>query len=203
MGKTVDYVFSAGSPWTYFGHWRFQDIARRSGATIKVKPVDFGRIFPLTGVRPLGERPVQHQAYRLVELKRFRDHLKMPLNLKPKFSPVPRDPSALLIIAADRIAGTDAAMQIAGALMRACWAEDRDNSDPATLMAICREQGMDADKLSAEAKSPAVRKQYETYTEEALALNVFGAPSYIIDGEIFWGQDRLDFVERRLSAAAN
>ena len=198
MGKTVDYVFSAGSPWAYFGHWRFHDIAKRHGAKINVKPVDYGKIFPLTGVRPLAQRPVQHQAYRLVELKRYSDYLKIPLNLKPKFSPVPRDPSAHLIIAADRVGGTDAAMLIAGALMRACWAEDRDASDPATLMALCKENGLDAERLAAEAQTPAVRKQYESYTEEAIALNVFGAPSYIVDGEIFWGQDRLDFVERAL-----
>lgn len=202
MSKTVDYFFGAGSPWAYLGHARFTEIAKRHGVTVNVKPVDFGKIFAASGGLPLAQRPVQRQAYRLVELKRYRDYLNLPLNLKPKYSPVPRDPSAQLIIAADRIGGTDAAMRLSGALMRACWAEERDISDAATLAAICREQDMNAEELAAAAQSAEVRTRYEGYTAEALALNVFGAPSYVIDGEIFWGQDRLEFVERALARGA-
>lgn len=203
MTKKVDYYTAAGSPWAYFGHPRFSEITRRLGSKVNIKPVDFGRIFAATGGLPLHERPKQRQAYRLVELARYRDHLGMPLNLKPKFSPVPRDPAALLTIATDRTEGTEAAMRLSGALMRACWAEERDISDAATLAAICEEQGLkDSAALAARSKMPEIRALYEGYTDEAMALNVFGAPSYVIDGVIFWGQDRLEFVERALSSKA-
>ena len=198
MSKTVDYYFSPTSPWTYLGHERFAQIAKRHGAAIRVKPVDYGRIFPLSGGLPLAKRPPQRQAYRLVDLRRFRDHLKLPLNLQPKYFPAAADPAAQWIIAAGRAGGPAAAMRIAGALMRAVWAEERNIADAGTLASICKEQGMNAEQLVAAAAPDAVKADYAAYTDEAIALNVFGAPSYVIDGEIFWGQDRLDFLERAL-----
>jgi carboxymethylenebutenolidase len=199
MGKTVDYYFSPMSPWTYLGHARFADMAQRHGALINVKPTDFGKVFPVSGGVPVAKRAPQRQAYRLVELKRFRDHLKLPLNLQPKFFPVPADLAAQFIIAAGRAGGSAAAMQLAGCILRACWAEERNISDTDALSAICKEQGMDAVALAAAAQSEAVKAEYAAYTEEAVARHVFGAPSYVIDGEIFWGQDRLEFVARALA----
>jgi 2-hydroxychromene-2-carboxylate isomerase len=200
MGKTVDYYFSPMSPWTYLGHARFADMAARHGATINVKPVDFGKVFPLSGGVPVAKRAPQRQAYRLVELRRFRDHLKLPLNLQPKFFPVPADLAAQFVIAAGRAGGSATAMRLAGALLRACWAEERNIGDAQTLGVICTEQGMDAAALAAAAQSEAVKAEYESNTQEAVARAVFGAPSYVIDGEIFWGQDRLEFVARSLAA---
>jgi 2-hydroxychromene-2-carboxylate isomerase len=199
MGKTVDYYFSPMSPWTYLGHARFAAMAKRHGALINVKPVDFGKVFPVSGGLPLAKRAPQRQAYRLVELKRFRDHLKVPLNLQPKFFPVPADLAAQFIVAAGRAGGSEAAMRLAGAVLRACWAEERNIGDAETLGAIGKEQGLDAAALAAAAQSEAVKAEYEANTQEAMARNVFGAPSYVIDGEIFWGQDRLEFVERALA----
>ena len=199
MSKTVDYYFSPISPWTYLGHSRFAEIARRHGAVVKVKPADFGKIFPLSGGLPLPKRAPQRQAYRLVELKRFSDHLKLPLNLQPKFFPAPGDLAAQFILAAGRAGGSDAAMRLAGAVQRACWAEERNIGDGETLRALCAEQGLDGVKLAAAAQSDAVTAEYAANTQEAIERNVFGAPSYVIDGEIFWGQDRLEFVERALA----
>ena len=199
MSKTVDYYFSPMSPWTYMGHARFADMAQRHGAAINVKPTDFGKVFPVSGGVPVAKRAPQRQAYRLVELKRFRDHLRLPLNLQPKFFPAPADLAANFIIAAGRAGGSDAAMRLAAAMLRACWAEERNISDAETLNVICREQGMDAGSLAAAAQSEAVKAEYDSNTQEAIARNVFGAPSYVIDGEIFWGQDRLEFVERALA----
>jgi len=200
MGKTVDYYFSPISPWTYLGHARFAGMAQRHGAVVNVKPTDLGKVFPVSGGVPVAKRAPQRQAYRMVELKRFRDHLKLPLNLQPKFFPAPADLAAQYIVAAGRSGGSGAAMRLAGALLRACWAEERNIADAETLNAICKEQGMDAAALAAAAQSDAVKAEYESNTEEAIARNVFGAPSYVIDDEIFWGQDRLEFVERALAA---
>ena len=199
MGKTVDYYFSPISPWTYLGHARFAEMAKRHAATVNVKPADFGKVFPVSGGLPLPKRAPQRQAYRLVELKRFSEYLKIPLNLQPKFFPAPGDLAAQYIIAAGKAGGSDAAMRLAGAVQRACWAEERNIADADTLGALCTEQGMDAAALAAAAQTEAVKAEYAGYTQEAIERNVFGAPSYVVDGEIFWGQDRLEFVERALA----
>jgi 2-hydroxychromene-2-carboxylate isomerase len=197
LPKTVDYYFTPSSPWTYLGHQRLVDIARRHGAHITVKPVDLGRIFPASGGLPLAKRAPQRQAYRLTELKRWRAFLGVPLNPQPKFFPVAADPAALMIVAADRKELN--ALALAGAVMRALWAEERDIADAETLKAIAREQGRDADALAAAAADPATRAAYDAYTQEALERGVFGAPTYVYGDELYWGQDRLDFLDRALA----
>ena len=100
MAPTIDYYFAPQSPWTHLGHLRFWDIARRHGAAVRVLPVDLpGRVFPSSGGLPLSKRAPQRQAYRLVELKRWSDHLHAPLNLEPNYYPVNGDDAARLIIA--------------------------------------------------------------------------------------------------------
>jgi carboxymethylenebutenolidase len=200
MGRTVDYYFAPQSPWAYLGHQRLVDIVARTGATLRVMPMDLGgKVFPISGGLPLGQRAPQRQAYRLVELQRFSQHLKIPLNLKPQYFPVGGDPAARLIIAADMAHGAAAAMAIAGALLTACWAQERNMADDAVLAELLQEQKLSAGLL-AQSHSLEVQALYETYTQAAIAAGVFGAPSYVLEGEIFWGQDRLDFLEQALAS---
>jgi 2-hydroxychromene-2-carboxylate isomerase len=199
MNRTVDYYFAPPSPWTYLGHARFDEILRQRGASVRVMPVDLGgKVFPISGGLPLGQRAPQRQAYRLVELQRFSQHLNAPLNLKPKYFPVSGDDSSRLIIAVDQHHGVEAAMRITGAVLSACWAQERNIADPKVLAELLAEQGLDAACLD-KANSQTVQQTYEKYTAQAIAAGVFGAPSYVVDGEIFWGQDRLDFLDRRLA----
>jgi 2-hydroxychromene-2-carboxylate isomerase len=197
MLKIVDYYFAPHSPWTYLGHQRFEAIARRHGATIQYKPVDYGKIFPLSGGLPLGKRAPQRQAYRLAELTRWREFLAVPLNIQPKYHPVASDLAAQLIIAAERAGAPGGTLSFA--LMRACWAEERNISDAETLAGIATEQGLDGAKLIATARTPEITMLYEALTREAIDRQVFGAPFFIYKGEPFWGQDRLDFLDRALA----
>jgi len=197
----IDYYFAPQSPWSYLGHQRLCELAQRHGATLRLRPVNLGEVFPVSGGLPLAKRAPQRQAYRLVELQRFSAWLKLPLNLQPRFFPVAGDDAARLIIAVDRQEGTPAALALAGAIMAAVWVQERDIASAAELAALLAEQGLPAQRLD-EARSPAVAEAYEHYTRQAIAAGVFGAPSYVLDGEIFWGQDRLDFLERRLQALA-
>ncbi len=130
MTVAIDYFLSPQSPWTYLGHERFAEIAREAGATINVLPVDLGRVFPVSGGLPLAKRAPQRQAYRLVELKRFSEHLGRPLNLHPRYFPVASDDAAKLIIAVDANDGSDAAMKIAAAILRGVWVEEKNIADP-------------------------------------------------------------------------
>ena len=198
MSLTIDYYFAPQSPWTYLGHQRFWDIARAARASVRVLPVDLGgKVFPVSGGLPLAKRAPQRQAYRLQELQRFSQWLDVPLNLQPHYFPVNGDDAARLIIAVDMKDGTDAAMKLGGAVMRAVWVEQRNIADEATLGRLLAEQGLPAARVD-DAHSQAAHERYEIDSQQAIEAGVFGAPSYVIDGEIFWGQDRLDFVERRL-----
>ena len=201
MSITVDYYFTPQSPWVYLGHKRFAQIARAAGAKVRVLPIDLGgKVFPVSGGLPLGQRAPQRQAYRLLELRRHSDFLDLPMNVKPKFFPVSGDDASRLIIAVDLNDGADAAMKISGAIFNAVWAQERHIASEKVLAELLAECGLDAARLD-QSYSQAVQERYEANTEQAIQAGVFGAPSYLIDGELFWGQDRLDFVERRLKVA--
>ena len=198
MSTAIDYYLSPQSPWTYLGHERFAQIAAAAGAKVNVLPVDLGRVFPVSGGLPLSKRAPQRQAYRLVELQRWSAYLGRPLNLQPRYFPVDSHDAAKLIIAVDSADGTDAAMRVAGAVMRGVWVEQRNIADPAVLQAMLDECGLAARRLD-DSQSQTVHERYEDDSQRAIEAGVFGAPSYMLDGELFWGQDRLDFLERRLA----
>ncbi len=199
MSHTVDYYFAPQSPWAYLGHQRFQQILSKTGANVRVMPIDLGgKVFPISGGLPLGQRAPQRQAYRLTELARFSKWLGAPLHLKPTFFPVGGDDAAKLIIAVDMTEGPQAAMAISGAILSAVWAQQRNIADEKTLAELLSEQNLPASCLE-QAYSQASQVRYESYTKMAIDAGVFGAPSYVVNGEIFWGQDRLDFVERALA----
>jgi 2-hydroxychromene-2-carboxylate isomerase len=199
MPLTVDYYLAPQSPYVYLGHERFIDIARAAGAQVKLLPIDLGgKVFPISGGLPLAKRAPQRQAYRLVELKRFSEFLGRPLNLTPKYFPVPGDDAAKLIIAVDQLDGTPAALALTGAILRAVWVEERNIADAQELAALLSACKLPARRLD-DAQAPGAQQRYEAYTQSAIETGIFGAPSYVIDGEIFWGQDRLEFVQRRLA----
>ncbi len=194
---TIDYYFTAQSPWTYLGHDRFVRMAEAAGAQVRVMPADFGQIFATSGGLPLAKRAPQRQAYRLVELRRFSEALDLPMNLQPRFFPVAGDDAARLIIAVDLADGAEAALSLSGAVFRACWVQERDIASAQTLSELLAECALSADRL-AQSQQPAVLQRYAAYTQQAIDAGVCGARSYVVDGEIFWGQDRIDFLERKL-----
>jgi 2-hydroxychromene-2-carboxylate isomerase len=175
-------------------------MTQAAGAAVRVKPMDLGEIFPVSGGLPLAKRAPQRQAYRLVELQRFSSHLGVPLHPQPAHFPVNGNDAAKLIIAADAAHGSAAALDLAGRVGAAIWAEQRNVAEHAVLAALLAEAGLPAGLLDS-ASMDAAAQRYAAYTAEARDLGVFGAPTYVIDGELFWGQDRLDFVQRRLATA--
>jgi 2-hydroxychromene-2-carboxylate isomerase len=198
MPKVVDYFFTPVSPWTYLGGARLDAMVRRHGIELRYKPCDYGKVFPVSGGLPVGQRTKQRQAYRLMELERWRDHLGIPLNIHPKHFPVASDFAARTIVAAKQ-SGADPG-KLASALLRAVWVEERDVSDRATVAAICDEGGLDGKALVAAADGAAARAEFDANTAEAIERQVFGAPTYIYRDKLYWGQDRLDFLDRALAA---
>jgi 2-hydroxychromene-2-carboxylate isomerase len=197
VSKFITYYYSHASPWSYLGHQRLADIAARQGATVDYVPITLSGIFPRTGGVPLPKRAPERQAYRLVELERWPRLLGIPLNPQPRFFPVDDRPSARLALAA-KARGDDIA-ELSLGLMRACWVEERDLTDPATLQAIADTAGLDGRQLLDEAETEHAQVQLEEACDQAVADGCFGVPWYVVDGEPFWGQDHLDMVGKALA----
>lgn len=204
----IDCFYSLSSPWMYLGGPQLEDICRRHGVALHLKPFDFQKVAPDNGGVPLRTRPDARKSYHALELERWREYLGLPLNLEPKhYKPnfaheTPVDPNwnkypGWMVIAAQE-RGEDAFL-LSHALLRALWAEERDTTDPGVRIAIANENGYDGTSLQALETAPATQAAYERYTREALAAGVFGSPTFVFeDGERIWGQDRLGFVDRKL-----
>ena len=198
MTRIVDYYFATVSPYAWLGHDRLVAIAQARGATVTIKPINLGDVFPVSGGLPLSKRAPQRQAYRLVELQRWAQYLSKPMHIQPKFFPVNGDLAAYWILAAAELGATQA-LSLAGAVGRAIWEQERNIADAATMEAIATECGLPAAALAMRAQAPEIAEKYAALTQEAIARGVFGAPTYIVADELFWGQDRLDFLDRKLA----
>ncbi len=198
MGKVVDYYFATNSPWAYLGHDRFVALAASHGAAIDLVPVDLAKVFPVSGGLPLAKRAPQRQEYRLVELKRWSEHLGIPIHLEPRYLSAPPDVGARWVLSALE-SGTPEGLAMAGGVMRARWAEEADTADPAVLGEIARRAGLDAEAIASRAQTPEIQAKLDANTARAIEARVFGSPWYVYRGEPFWGQDRLDFLARALS----
>ncbi len=197
MTLIIDYYLSLNSPWAYMGGPRLAAMAQRHGAEVRVKPVNLGEIFPTTGGLPLPKRAPARQAYRLAELKRWSAFLDLPLTLHPAFFPAPEALAAGCVIAAGQSGGDP--LGLTQAILCAVWAEEKNIAEEATLAELAKVSGHDPQALLAQAQEPATAETYAGYTAEALERGVFGAPSYVFNGEVFWGQDRLEFLDRALA----
>ena len=198
MQKTISYFAMPISPWTYLGHDKLRAIALRAHARIELKIMDLGQIFPATGGLPLAQRSPQRQAYRLQELARWQQTTGLPLNIHPQYFPANPVLASLITLHLRDTVSTEAALDFLGAALKAIWAQEKNIADENVLTHLLQELGHLPSLLSA-AQSDANRAAFAADTAQALANNVFGAPSYIVDQQLFWGQDRLDFVEKQLS----
>ncbi|HUI58678.1 MAG TPA: 2-hydroxychromene-2-carboxylate isomerase, partial [Steroidobacteraceae bacterium] len=197
---TIDYYVWLLSDWAYLGGVRFIQIAARHGLRVNHIPMRMPDVFAGSGGVLLAERSWQRQAYRIQELRRWRAKLGIVVNIEPKFFPTDVDLASCVVIAAQN-RGLPVA-DLVNALMRAVWAEDRDIADPATIADMVTANGFDAASLLTEAGTAPVRAEYRTNTKRALDRGVFGSPCYRFNGELFWGQDRLDMLEEAIIRAS-
>ena len=194
---TIEYFMSPGSPWSFLGHKRFIEIVNRFNVNVNMYPVNYGEIFPLSGGVPVSKRPIQRQSIRLQELKRWGDFLKISLNPEPKFFPSKSLLPSLIIIAS-QLKKTNQAFDLANNIMSALWVENLNIDDEDTLINILKKMDLDADEILNYAKTKECEDAMKSGTRLAIEKGVFGAPTYIYNNELFWGQDRLDFLERAL-----
>lgn len=178
------------------GHQKLADIAKKHDAKIDFKPVDFGLVFPATGGLPLNKRAPERIKYRMTELIRWRDELGLEFNLEPKFFPTDPALASKVCFAAEE-SGADS-FGLGYQFMKGVWENEQQIADENTIREIVDTFGLNGNELLEKAADEKYDALYKSYSEEAINNGAFGAPSYIIDGELFWGQDRLYFVEKKL-----
>lgn len=195
--KKILYFYSVVSPWSYLGIKRLKEISKKYSAQIIEKPIDLvGKVFVATGGTPVPQRHISRQNYRLLELKRWGEFLNIKINQKPKFFP-PKDPHlpALFCLASIDM-GIN--MDFSSKVLEHLWVKENDISNIDTLKLIADDLKISFEELSKLATSDKIKKIYETNTQEAINMNIFGVPSYVYNNEIFWGQDRLELLEHSL-----
>ncbi|MCX8998303.1 2-hydroxychromene-2-carboxylate isomerase [Rhizobiaceae bacterium BDR2-2] len=193
--KTVYYYHALSSPWAYLGWPEFKALIEKHDLNVVVRPT---RIVPDNGGVPLRSRPQPRQDYHAVELDRWRRRLNMPLVLKPKYYPTNNEFSARMVIAADRLGLP--ALELSHALLRALWAEEQDVTRPDVRIAVADRLGLDGKALQAMEDTPEIMQAWNDSHEEAKRRGVFGTPTWIYNDVLYWGQDRLNFLDEALSA---
>ena len=194
MGKTVDYYHFLISPWSYIAKDRFNKLKERTGITVNYLPIDVGSTFANMGGVPPAKRHPSRQRLRMDELKRWSEHLGLSMNLTPAFFPADQTLAACMVHAAPAVQ----AAALSDAILTAVWRDEKNIADTDTLLAIADDCGIDGTALLAAADNAAMRQKLMDVTADAHAKDVFGSPTYSLDGELFWGQDRLDFLERAI-----
>ena len=198
MTNTIDYYYYSASPFTYLGHQAILDVAVNHGAILNFKPVNLFGIWEVSGAVPPAKRPLVRQRYRMLELQRARVARDLPLNLKPKHFPV--DASlADNVGCALILQGHNPAAYI-GHCCAAVWAEDKDISDKDTIANILNVAGFDSAEILPLASVDAASELKDRNTLEAIERDAVGVPAYVLNGEVFWGQDRIDQLDAALAS---
>ena len=196
--RTIDYYFTLVSPWASIGHRLFTEIATRHGARVRYRPVSLGVVFPESGGLPLAQRHPLRQRYRMLELQRWREKRGIAINVKPAHWPF--DPTFIDCVAVALVAGDANPEPFVRRTFAAVFEDERDLTDPRVVEGILDQAGVDAAAMMKAAVSPEIKARYEANTKNAVAAGVFGSPAYVLDGEVFWGQDRLELLDDALTS---
>ncbi|NJN39981.1 MAG: 2-hydroxychromene-2-carboxylate isomerase [Gammaproteobacteria bacterium] len=192
----IEYFYSAHSAYAYLGSARFMAIARAAGRTIRHRPIDLGRVLPACGATPFRDRTRAHYAYFFRrEIDRWAEERNAPVMAG---RPTHHDNdttlcNGMLIAAIARGHNVD---RLAHVMLESHWRDDSDLADRETLVELGKRAGLDPVPLLDAALSDAVQTIYAANNREAIERSVFGSPTYFVDGDMFYGQDRLEMVER-------
>ena len=198
MSRTVDYFYTHQSPWAYLGHDVFRELATRHGVLIRPRPVDLTGVFGASGGMPLAKRHPARQAYRFIEMQRWKDKRGVPLTFRPRYFPTNPGLADRCTIALAETGGP--ALDFSGAAFKAIWADDLDIADETVIRSILDTLDIDPDVVMTAARSPDIAGVYEKNQKDAIEAGVIGSPCYVWKGEPFWGQDRLDLLDDAMSS---
>jgi 2-hydroxychromene-2-carboxylate isomerase len=192
----ITHYFAPMSGYAYLGIAALREMGARYGVHIVHAPVDIQAAFSAAGVTPPAVQSPAKKAYRAKDMMRWAQRRSLPLNPEPQFWPVAGGLASRFIVAAENVSQSGAEMS--EALLAAVWTRDLDIAKEETLVRLVDECGLDVASVSQAAKDPATQAMANQYTADALALGLFGSPTYLFAGEIYFGQDRLDFLEEEI-----
>ncbi|EFI51019.1 2-hydroxychromene-2-carboxylate isomerase [Afipia sp. 1NLS2] len=198
MAKSVEYYYSFQSPWAYIGHKPFFDLVTAHGLSVDYKPVFLGELFSETGGLPLAKRHPLRQRYRMVELQRWREKRGLNFNLQPEYWPFNARLADGVAIAIAESGGNPEPFM--WSVFEGIWQHELNLADPDTVMALADRSGLPGTTLIEQSKSVEVEDIYEQNRQDAIAHGVFGSPAYVLNGEVFWGQDRIDLLADALAS---
>ena len=197
MTQAVEFYFDVGSPAAYLAWTQLPAIARETGTEIEYRPFLLGGVFQATGNRSPMEVPAKGQ-YMVDDLQRFARRYGVPFAHNPHF---PINTLTLMRGALGlQLREPQRMVPFVDAVYRAIWVDGANMNDPATVAGVLQRADFDPQKVLALASDPAVKDALKSATQEAVARGVFGAPTFFIDGHMFWGQDRLDLVKEALQS---
>lgn len=196
--RSFDFYFDIASAYSWLASSQVEALAARTGATAVWRPFVLGFAFKATG----NETPVRipaKAAWMQADLGRWARRYGLAYTYPSRF-PVVSMSALRMLVAARRLHGDASVPRLALALFDAAWAHDRDMTDPQVLARCAGDVGLPADALLAAVESPETKAELKANTDAAIALGVFGAPAFVVDGQLHWGNDRIDFVEAALRA---
>lgn len=196
MSKTLEFYFDFGSPTAYLAHKRLGQLSKQYGLQVRYMPMLLGGVFKATGNTSPVAIPAKGKYMLELDLPRFALRYGVPLNFNPHF---PINTLNLMrgAIAAERLGCIQAYIDLA---FDAVWVEEKNMGDPGVVSQVLSEAGLDAASLIALSQDPEVKAELVADTEAAVARGVFGAPTLFLDGAMYFGQDRLDFIEDAIKA---
>jgi 2-hydroxychromene-2-carboxylate isomerase len=196
MIQNIQYYFVLNSPWSYLSGSRLKDIAKEKNANVVLKPILIGELFSRTGGQPLKQRSEQRQAYRLTELQRWSTKLGLPLHLEPTFFPVDESLAVRTVLAA--IKNHHDGLELVIALGAALWRDNLNLADEQVITDVLIKLQLPVALIQTARDEQDYSQLLIDNTEEAMSQGVFGVPSFVVESELFWGQDRLEFLEQAL-----
>ena len=197
MNNMLDYYFATPSPWAYLATPRIIELEKKYNLEINWKPADLMEIFSIHGVANVKDRPQPVQLNRLTELGRWSKFLNMPLTIQPKYFPVDPTLSHKVIILAQK--NNIDVKNLIFSFQKAVWTDEKDISNENVILEICKTNKFESSSIITDANSEEIQNEYKNNTKDALSQNVWGSPTFVYNNELFWGQDRLDFLERALN----
>lgn len=197
--KSVEFYFDLGSPYSYLAYYRLLQMAERQEIQIVYKPILLGGVFKATGNRSPIEIPVKG-AYSILDMQRWAEYYHIPMQMNPHF---PMNTLTLMrILTGVQLLHVEKFEQVLKLLFDAMFGTPQNLNEPAVLAEVLKPSGFSVEDIMSMVQSEVVKQKLITETEQAIQRGIFGAPTFFVGDEMYWGQDRLHFVEQALNKAS-
>lgn len=197
--KSVEFYFDLGSPYSYLAYYRLLQIAEQQEIQIVYKPILLGGVFKATCNRSPIEIPVKG-VYSILDMQRWAEYYQIPMQMNPHF---PMNTLTLMrILTGVQLLHVEKFEQVLKLLFDAMFGTPQNLNEPTVLAEVLEPSGFSVEDIMSMVQSDVVKQKLITETEQAIQRGIFGAPTFFVGDEMYWGQDRLHFVEQALSKAS-